>query len=92
MVVVTVFTNHPAAAAGMAIRDNPAVITCSGDPTVTVVETDVADVACGVTGTVYGETVTALTEPAVTVAGNIKIISGGEVKVTFAGDVMAVAA
>ena len=89
MVVVTVFTNHPAAAAGMAIRVNPAVITCSGDPTVTVVETDVA---CDVTGTVYGETVTALTEPAVTVAGNIKIISGGEVKVTFAGDVMAVAA
>ena len=92
MVVVTVFTNHPAAAAGTAVRVNPAVMTCSGNPTVTSVETDVVDVACNVTGTVCGNTVTALTDTAGTVAGNIKVISGSEVKVTFAGDVTAVAA
>ena len=76
----------------MAIGVNPAVMTCLGDPTVTAVETDVADVACDLTGTVCGDTVTALTDPGGTVAGDIKVISGGEVKVTFAGDVMAVAA
>ena len=109
MVVVTIFTIHPAATApgGMPVTVNPAVITGSGDPTVTAVET-CTDVTCDIAGTVCGDVVTGVSDPAgtvigdivvpsacnpaVTVAGDIEVTQAGDVIVTFAGNVTAVAA
>ena len=109
MVVVTVFTNHPAAtsAGGVPVTVNPAVKTGSGNPTVTAVET-CTDVTCNVAGTVCGDIVTGVSDPAgtvvgdvvvpsacdpaVTVAGDVEVTLAGKVTVTFAGDITSVAA
>ena len=109
MVVVTVFTNHPAATApgGTPVTVNPAVMNGSGNPTVSAVET-CADVTCDVAGTVCGDIVTGVSDPAgtiigdvvvpsacnpaVTVASDVEVTLVGDVIVTFAGNVTAVAA
>ena len=88
MVVVTIFTNHPAATAarGTPVTVNPAVMTGSGDPTVRAVET-CTDVACDIAGTVCGHIVTGVSDPAGTVVGDIAVPSACSPAVTVAGDI-----